>query len=131
MPKLRSGREFALSISPIIDGLHHNEHDAVAAWVTTFRLEVSAPRDLLPWVPIGYFHDGHGGPDGLTYDSGLRVRDVVDGRADWTPEEVEEFRQWISTHRRLDDWLAECLQDINEAIRALPIWNDPGAHGEK
>ena len=117
MPQLKSGRQFALSLSPYISSLRWGSDGRPF----DFLFGVRTPRDLLQMATIGYFDpNGSGPPAGDTYSSGYSVRDLVMGNTDWFPEEIDEFIQWATTNSALDPWLSEQLAEAKAVVENSP-----------
>lgn len=122
MPQLKSGRHVALSISPYLDALTAGSDESKYAAILALRLSASSPQALRDQVVIGYFREGQGTPpDAPSYPSGYCVGDVLEGRSDWSPEEVAELRAFLD-EPRIVRWLQEQWDEIDEAIRNSPVW---------
>lgn len=126
MPRLSSGREVVLSVSPLIDQIRFGTEESVSAVIVAFRLEVSSPSDLRDYVTVGYLRDSDGAPTAEnSRHSGFTIGDVLQGRAGWTDAEVSEFGHWLETEPRLQRWLSDSLDEINDAIRDSQVWESP------
>ena len=122
MPQLKSGRHVALSISPYLDALTAGSDESKYFAVLALRLSANSPQALRDQVVIGYFREGQGTPpDAPSYPSGYCVGDVLEGRSDWSPEEVAELRAFLD-EPRIVRWLQEQWDEIDEAIRNSPVW---------
>lgn len=126
MPQLKSGRHVSLSLSPYLDALASGPDEAKYFAVVALRLNAPTPEALLNHVVIGYFREGQGAPpDAPSYNSGHCVDDVLEGRTDWRPEEVEEFREFL-TGPRVVPWLQIQWDGLNQAIQNCSIWSLEG-----
>ncbi len=128
MPQLKSGRHIAISASPFLDAITTGTDESKSYAIMTMRLNVWSPAELLNHLVIGYFKDGEGDPaDPATvcHHSGLNVGKVLAGEADWTQDEVEEFRIWLKTNPKIDEWLKQQFEDIDSAIVNNPTWQSP------
>ncbi|MDG4596310.1 MAG: hypothetical protein P9F75_11595 [Candidatus Contendobacter sp.] len=122
MPQLKSGRHVALSASPYLDALISGPDESKYFAIVALCLNVPTPDALRDHLVVGYFVEGEGTPpDAQSYNSGYCVADVLEGRSDWSPEEVEEFRAFL-TEPRLGPWLQAQFDEINQAIQGNPVW---------
>jgi hypothetical protein len=131
MPRLHSGRYVALSVSPLLDLLKNGSDTQVSFYIMTLRLHVTTPRLLLNVTTVGYYLDGEGDPPNTPCNnSGFTVRDVLNGRAGWSHEDLDQFKNWLETNPAMDGWLAEKFEAINAAIAESRVWNNPLWTGE-
>lgn len=122
MPQLKSGRHVALSASPYLDALTSGPDESKYFAIVALRLNAPTPGALRDHLVVGYFVEGKGTPpDAQSYNSGYCVADVLEGRSDWSPEEVEEFRAFL-TEPRLGSWLQAQFDEINQAIQGNSVW---------
>jgi hypothetical protein len=124
MPKLRSGRHFGLETVNLAEGARTGTNEQMYAFVVAYRLSVSKPQDLCQFLPVIYFKEGEGEPPNAPmYRSEFLVKNVVEGKAGWSPEEIEELQQWLLTNEDLQSWLEVNFEEINEAIKNSPLWD--------
>lgn len=124
MPQLKSGRHVTFSASPYLDALAAEKDEAKYFALFALRLNASTPEALRDHVVIGYFVEGEGTPpDAPSYNSGYCVADVLEGRTDWSLDDVEDLRQFMAHDPRFGPWLKAQFDDINVAIRDNPVWD--------
>ena len=124
MPQLRTGRRFGLSVYPYLQVLQSGSSEQQYYAVVALRINASSPIALRDHVVIAYFSEDQGTPPNApTYNSGLSVADVLDGRADWSRDEVDEFRAFIMDDSRLGPWLDQRYSEIESAIQNCSLWN--------
>lgn len=122
MPQLTSGRHVALSASPYLDALSSEKDESRYFAILALRLHANSPQALRDHLVIGYFVEGEGTPpDAPSYNSGYCVADVLEGRSDWSAEEVDEFRQFLD-EPRIGDWLQAQFDEIDDAIKNNTVW---------
>ena len=123
MPQLKSGRHVAFSTSPYLDALGAEKDEAKYFAIFALRVHASTPQALRDHVVIGYFVEGEGTPPhSPSYNSGYCVADVLEGRTDWSPDDIEDLRQFMTHDLRFGPWLQAQFGDINVAIRDNPVW---------
>ncbi|MCA8967517.1 MAG: hypothetical protein KDC48_21730 [Planctomycetes bacterium] len=123
MPKLSSGRHVAIAPFALVDLFRYAEHEEFYRRVLLFRLRLRKPADLLRSVPVARFDETAGEPPNApAYRTGFNVADVLDGKAGWTEQEVDEFRHWLDTDPRLPGELQAAFDEINDVIRDSPFW---------
>jgi hypothetical protein len=123
MPQLKSGRHVALSASPYLDALAAERDETKYFAIVALRLHASTPEALRDHLVIGYFVEGEGTPPHApSYNSGYCVADALEGRIDWSADEIEEFRQFLD-EPRIGLWLQAQFDEINDAIRDNPVWD--------
>ncbi len=122
MPQLKSGRHVALSASPYLDALAKEPDESKYFAMLALRVHANSAQALRDHLVIGYFVEGQGTPpDAPSYNSGYCVADVLEGRSDWSADEVEEFRQFLD-EPRIGAWLQAQFDEIDDAIRNNPVW---------
>ena len=118
MPMLSSGRHVAVEMHSLAERIRYGEDHLVYGLILMYRLSVSQPTDLYPTLPVVYFRDGEGTPpDAPRYRSGYTVAQVLAGEADWSAEEIAEFRTWLETDPRFLAWLHQTFAENETAIR--------------
>lgn len=95
MPRLRSGRHFAL-YSPWLEALTTGKDEDKFSRMLWYRLHVRSPEQLRDNLLVIYFREGEGTPpDAPHYSSGLYVVDVLQGKAGWSEDELRRCgRGW-------------------------------------
>lgn len=122
MPQLKSGRHVALSASPYLDALSSDKDESRYFAILALRVHANSPQALRDHLVIGYFVEGQGTPpDAPSYNSGYCVADVLEGRSDWSADEVEEFREFLD-EPRIGGWLQAQFDEIDDAIKNNPVW---------
>ncbi len=122
MPQLKSGRHVALSASPYLDALATDNDESRYFAIVALRVHASTPEALRDHLVIGYFVEGEGTPPNApSYNSGYCVANVLEGRTDWTADEIEEFRQFLD-EPRIGAWLQDQFDEIDDAIKNNPVW---------
>lgn len=122
MPQLRSGRHFAV-YSPWLEGLTTGPDEQKFAHMALFRLHVPSAQRLREHLLVLYFREGEGTPpDAPRYSSGFYVKDVLEGKAGWSEEELAELRDWVAHDARLAAWTETEYAQIQAAIMADPLW---------
>lgn len=123
MPRLSTGRHVALGVNPYLDALASASDEERYFAIVALRLHASTPAALLPHVAIIYFVEGKGDPPKApAYSSGYCVADVLEGRSDWSPVEVGEFRRFIEGDERVRPWLEKHFAELDHAIRTNAVW---------
>lgn len=126
MPRLKSGRHVCLSISPLLDAIRFGSDTSVSYKILLCRLAIQGPQQLRDVVTVGYFREGgDGAENALAYNSGFTVRDVLEGKAGWSAEEITEFRDWLDTDPRVVPWLEAKYDELDAAIRDSVVWDTP------
>jgi hypothetical protein len=126
MPQLKSGRHVGISASPLLDLLKTGTPESVTFAIMAYRTQVSSPQKLRDYLTVGYFREGEGGPPkAQSYNSGFLVKDVLEGKAGWSDEEVAEFINWLDTNPGINDFLAREFEALNVAIRDSLVWDTP------
>ena len=124
MPKLSSGRDFALIAPYFAENIKELSNEEAYLLILRLRLEIPSPKELLSYLSIEYFDpEDKGPPHGRTIPSGYLVRDLALGNTDWSSHEITEFNSWQMENSALNQWLIEKYSEINEAIRNSPLWN--------
>lgn len=123
MPQLKSGRHVALSASPYLDALAREPDESKYFAMLALRVHANSPQTLRDHLVVGCFREGEGTPpDAPCYNTGYCVADVLEGRTDWSPDEVEELRGFLA-EPRIVTWLQAQWDAIDEAIRDNPVWD--------
>lgn len=123
MPQLQSGRHVALSISPYLDALTSGPDESRNFANVVLRLNIATPEDLRDHLVVGYFVEGEGAPPAArSYNSGYSVADVLSGCSDWSPDEVEEFRAFLTKDPRFDPWLQDQFDELHQTVRDNSVW---------
>jgi hypothetical protein len=123
MPKLKSGRHFGLAPSNLAHAATSGTPEQMYAFALTYRLEVKKPEDLCNFLPVIYYKEGEGEPPKApAYDSGFLVMHVLDGKAGWSEDEINELRKWLSENKKLQDFLEKNFNEIDLAIKNSPLW---------
>ena len=123
MPQLKSGRHVALSASPYLDALTSGSDESKYFAIVALRLNIATPEALRDHLVVGYFVAGEGiPPNAPSYNSGYCVADVLESRSDWSLDEVEEFRTFLTTEPRFGPWLQAQFDELNQAIQDNPVW---------
>ena len=72
----------------------------------------------------GYCLEGDGEPPNASaYPSGFLVKDVLVGKAEWVPEAVDEFAEWLESDPRVNAYIEESFHRIDAAIQSSPVWD--------
>ncbi len=127
MPQLPSGLRVAVSISPYLDALDEDNENAAYYAVIALSLHASTPEDLMRHAVVGVIPEGLP-VDGTAYRTGYCVADILEGRSDWSAEDVEAFREFLASDR-VRVWLAEDFAELMAAIREHPVWQSPLCEG--
>jgi hypothetical protein len=113
----------ALGVYPYLDALASDSDEQRYFAIVALRLHASTPSALLRHVAIIYFVDGKGEPPNApACSSGYNVADVLEGRSDWRPVEVEEFRRFIEDDARVRPWLEKHFAELDHAIQHNAVW---------
>lgn len=124
MPQLKSGRHVALDASPYLDAVSHGSDNSKYYAIVALRLNASTPQALCNHLPVVYFREDLGAPpDAPYYDSGYTVADILEGRSDWRPDEVDEFSALVKDSR-FGLWLQAEFDELNKAIQDNSIWEE-------
>ena len=126
MPQLKSGRHVGLSASPLLEKLKFGTDVQVSTVIMAFRMAVPSAEQLKGYLSVAYFREGEGTPpDAPSYYSGFQVRDVLDGKAGWSEEEIREFDTWLDTDLKIKEWISGEFDAINATIRDNMVWSAP------
>lgn len=127
MPQLKSGRYVGLAPSPLLALIKFGSDTSVSAAIIAYRLSISSPQQLRDYLTIAYYRqcDENPPPDALSYDSGFLVKDVLEGKADWSEDEIREFDNWLTANPKVEMFLTEQFDKINTAIRDSVVWTTP------
>lgn len=129
MPQLKSGRHVALSATRYLDALSFGSAEVKLFAIVALRIHAPSPQALCDHLLIEYFREGEGTPpDAPSFDSGYCVADVLEGRAGWRPDEVDELRR-ILDEPRFRGWLQGQFDEIERAIHHDPVLG-PARPGE-
>jgi hypothetical protein len=128
MPQLSSGRHVCLSADHLLKGLMTGPDERKYYLLLVYRTTVTSPAKLRDHLFVGY---GDGPPPDATYVlSPFTVLDVLEGRSDWTADEVAEFRTWLETNPAIGPYLEEQFAAINEVILRDPLWESDLVNGD-
>jgi hypothetical protein len=131
MPKLKSGRHFAVESPDLAEKLKSGTSDEIYSLVVLYRMNVRKPEDIIPLLSVVYFKE-QGDPPGSPYRSGFLIRDILEGKAKWTREEITEFRGWLDGNKKLKAAVAAEFVEINKAIEDSLVWDsDDGPAGPR
>jgi hypothetical protein len=123
MPQLASGRHVALGEPGLIEAVNQDDEKGAVRAALIARTSIQKAWHLAEVLPVIYFDESQGTPpDCPRYPSGWLVYEVLEGRSDWTEEEVAEFRAWMEYDPGLQQWLSNYLRRLDEAIRNSPRW---------
>jgi hypothetical protein len=124
MPQLKSGRAVGVSASPILDQIRYGTDESVSAVIVAYRLTVRSPSDLRDFLTVCYCREAEGvPPNARLYSSGFLVKQVREGKAGWSRDEIDEFGHWLDTDPRVAEWLIGQFDEIDAAIRESVIWD--------
>ena len=124
MPQLKSGRHVGVLPNDMAEKFKFGSDNEIYALIVNYRLEVKSPNDLTSFLRVVYFKEGpEPPPNAEKYYSGFLVEDVVNGKAGWTNEEIEEFKHWLKTDSNVVNWAKNTFDEINDAILNSPIWS--------
>lgn len=126
MPQLSSGRHIAISADPIHDNIAKGKDGKRYAAILVFRLTVHNAAELRNHMRVAFYHLTKGTPSvESSFDSGFSVADVLNGKADFSDAEVDEFRHWLDTDPRVEPYITGEYQRINQAILHSPVFRSP------
>jgi len=126
MPQLKSGRHVGFTAGPLINKIKVGTDVEVSAVIMAYRLAVSSARQLVDYLTVVYFREGEGEPPNAPkYNSGFQIKDVREGKAGWSQDEIDEFDHWLKTEPRFQTWLLNEFEMINKAIRESKVWDTP------
>jgi hypothetical protein len=122
---LKSGRYVVVSASPFLDALAAElEESSKYFAIVALRAHARTPAALRDHLVVGHFIDGLGTPpDAPCYNAGYTVADVLEGRTDWSADEIDEFRQFLD-EPRMNTWLQDQIDEIDRTIRLSPVRGD-------
>lgn len=121
MPQLKSGRHVALSVSPYLDAINSGSEEQRFFAIVAVLMNAGTPEALRNHVVIGYFIESEGTPpDAPCHISGYCVGDVLEGRSDWAPDEVDELTALLD-EPRFHQWLGAQFDVIDHAIKGSPV----------
>lgn len=122
MPQLKSGRHVAISSIPFLNALESRHAESRYFATLALHHHVTTPDILCANLIVGYFLEGEGTPPyAPMYSSGYRVADVLEGRSDWQPDEVEEFREFLQSPRN-QSWLQREFARVADACQNNATW---------
>jgi len=123
MPQLKSGRHVGLTICPYLDLLATGTQEQRYFALVTLRLNAAKPEALLGHLVVMYFEGNP--PDAPAYSSPYCAADIMEGRSDWLPSEVDEFIEWLTENTAFAPWLRGQFDDLNRAIQENSVWESP------
>jgi hypothetical protein len=119
----------AFSASPYLDAVRTGTDAQRYFAIVALRLNALTPEALVKHLPIAYFVEGTDTPpNARNYNSGLCVDDILEGRSDWSTDEVEELRHLVTDDARFKSWLQARFDEIDDAIQTISLFA-PGALG--
>ncbi len=122
MPQLKSGRHVALSASQYLDALSSGSDESRYFAIVALRLNCPTPEALRDHLVVFYFDETKGTPPNApTYSSGYCLADILQNRANWSTEEVEDFRNFLTTPR-FGPWLQDQFDELSQTIQNNQIW---------
>jgi hypothetical protein len=122
MPKLKSGRHIAVESPDLAEKLKSGTSDEIYSLVVLYRLNVRTPEDIIPLLSVVYFKE-QGDPPRSPFRSGFLIQDVLEGKSEWAPEEISEFREWLDGNQKLKAAVAVEFEEINKAIKDSLVWD--------
>lgn len=126
MPQLKTGRHVAFSVTPYLDALSDDSDEVRYFAIIALAIHASSLDELRDHVLICCFVEGEGTPpDAPVHYTGYCIGDVLEGRTDWNPDEVDELRSFVMHEPRFTQWLQDQFDAIDTAIRNNPVWNSP------
>jgi hypothetical protein len=112
VPQLPSGRLVALTIDPALE----KAKEGHAIFRAVFKAQVKSADDIDQVVSIRYHRPKEGIPyPGEPYLSGITLNAIGTDRCDWSQEDIESFRQWLTTDNT-QQWLRAAYSDMLDAI---------------
>lgn len=122
MPKLASGRQFALSADPLLDAIREGTDTQRSFAIMAIRIHIPDARALRDKLTVGYYPEGDTDPpQGECSNSGFTVGGVLNGKAGWTDEELAEFKEWLLLEH-VQAWIQETWKQLDAAVRNNPVW---------
>lgn len=121
MPQLKSGRHVATTLDGLMNAITHGTPESVSYAILALRLLANKPASLRGAAAVVYFRNGPP-PDGEAYHSGFSVLDVLAGKAGWSEDEIQEFREWLDGNAATE-WLKSEHQRLHAAATASPVWD--------
>lgn len=123
MPQLASGRHVALDEPGIIEAVGQEYANGALKAALIARTSIRKDWDLVEVLPVFYFDESKGTPpDCPQYPSDYLVFEILEGKSDWSEDEVSEFRAWIENDAGLRKWITDYRRRLDEAIRTSPHW---------
>ena len=103
--------------------INEGTDESIYGAIVAYRLSVTSPEMLRDYLAVTRYREGEGNPpEGPAHASGLLVKDVLAGKANWTSEEVAEFAHWLDSDPHMNAWLDNWFSEIEAAIRNSPVW---------
>lgn len=124
MPQLKSGRHVAVERNDLVYAINHGSSEQIYALILAYRLTIKEPQDLIKILPVVYFEEEKGTPPNAPYyKSGFLVQDILDEKADWSNEEIQEFKAWVEVDESLNNWASENFIGVDKAIKESILWD--------
>ncbi len=112
MPQLPSGRLVALTIDPALE-MARKGH---AFFRAMFKVQVKSADNIDQAVSILYYRPKEDVPyPGEPYLSGITLNAIGTDRCDWSQEDIDSFRQWLSADNTRQ-WLRTAYNDMVNTI---------------
>jgi hypothetical protein len=126
MPQLRSGRHFGLNPHPLLDALEEGSEAKQMEAAIWFGMEFTSPRRMADYLDVIYFEEGKGAPPNAPmFSSGHLVVDVLEGKAGWTADEIQELSGLLEGDPRIVSFLDQIHEELMGKVRIhLELWDD-------
>jgi hypothetical protein len=123
MPRLSSGRHVGVTIDWIRKALGRVTNEQALAIIVDYRLRVREASDLRSFGRVFYLDAPPGGiAEPQARYSGHLVRDIEAGRADWSPDEIREFLEWVARDQTFNVGVEAEFGLTHVAITSHPLW---------
>lgn len=83
-----------------------------------FGFQPTSPRRMADYLDVIYFEEGQGTPpDAPMFSSGHLVVDVIEGRAGWCSDEIQELNDLLSGDPRIVAFLDQIHTELMGKIK--------------
>ena len=110
--QLKSGRSTKLTAQPYFQAIVQGSEDAQFFAISALRMNAARPETLRQHLVV----DQNAGT------ASVCVEDVLEGRADWSREDVEELAEVLKANPEFTAWLEATFADLDAGIRNSPVF---------
>lgn len=110
--ELKSGRRTVLTARPYFQAIVSGSEDAQFYAISALRMNAARPETLCQQLVVE--QDAQATP--------VCVSDILDGRTDWSLEEIKQLRESLTRSPEFSSWLEATFADLDACIRNSPVF---------